>query len=85
MFTEVPESCHRAIHLFLYSCKTSDYVLVNRHINVICLFFDLLKDKLCSYQEMSNVFVLLKIFSSKQINNSLTPKPNTFIFKWILL
>jgi len=39
MFTEVPESCHRAIHLFLYTCKTLDYVLVNRHINVICLFF----------------------------------------------
>lgn len=85
MFPEVPESRHGAIHLFLYTCKTSDYVLVNRHINVICLFFDLLKDKQCCYQETSNVFVPLKVLSSKQINNSLTPKPDTFIFKLIPL
>lgn len=85
MFTEVPGLCHGVIHLFLYTYKTSDYVLVNRHINVICLFFYLLKDNQCSYQEMTNVFVPLKIFSSKQINNSLTPKPDTFTFKLILL
>lgn len=82
LFTEEPESCHRAIHLFLYPCKTSDYVLVNRHINMICLFFDLLKAKLCSSQEMSNAFVSLKIFSSKQIRHSLIPNQILLFSNW---